>query len=322
VTPKAGDLVLAGVERIGQHTRIELHSGRRAPLFVGDEIIVAYGNRYAPDQFEGVVPDTLESCDLLAAGGIAARMSVRHGKMKRPTRIRPLGLLGDETGRVVNLADWALPPRQGTRPRRPLTIAVLGTSMNAGKTTTAAYLIRGLRNAGLRVGAAKVTGTGAGCDPWLMRDAGAVEVLDFTDAGYVSTYHVLLSELEEIFERLTQHLGHNGTDAIVIEVADGVFQEETAALIGSPVFQRGIDGVIFAAGDAMGAVAGADLLARREHLQVLAVSGALTASPLALRETAQASGLPVLDRAALESPEILGRVLSWLQPDRTTAEAL
>jgi hypothetical protein len=47
-TPQAGDLVLAKVNRIGQHQRIELVNGRRARLFVGNEIVVAYGNRYTP----------------------------------------------------------------------------------------------------------------------------------------------------------------------------------------------------------------------------------------------------------------------------------
>ena len=62
VRPRAGDLVLARVERIGQHGRIELANGRRAQMHVGDEIIVCYGARYAPDQFEAYVPDDLDTC--------------------------------------------------------------------------------------------------------------------------------------------------------------------------------------------------------------------------------------------------------------------
>ena len=74
--PEAGDLVLARVEELGQHKRLELVSSRRATLFEGDEIVVAYGNRYAPDQFEGIVPDHLGACRLVAAGGVAARLGV------------------------------------------------------------------------------------------------------------------------------------------------------------------------------------------------------------------------------------------------------
>ena len=56
MAPLAGDLVLARVDELGQHKRLELVNSRRAFLFEGDEIVVAYGNRYAPDQFEGIVP--------------------------------------------------------------------------------------------------------------------------------------------------------------------------------------------------------------------------------------------------------------------------
>src|SRR5690606_8350939 len=49
VAPKAGDLVLARVEQIGHHARSELRDGRRSALYVGDEILLAYGARYAPD---------------------------------------------------------------------------------------------------------------------------------------------------------------------------------------------------------------------------------------------------------------------------------
>src|SRR5688500_4000262 len=43
--PTAGDLVLARVDTIGHHDGLQLSNGRRKQLFVGDEIVVAYGNR-------------------------------------------------------------------------------------------------------------------------------------------------------------------------------------------------------------------------------------------------------------------------------------
>ena len=66
--PRTGDLVLATVTELGHHSRIELPSGRRAQLYVGDEIVVAYGERYAPDQFEAVVPKEFGPCHLVAGG--------------------------------------------------------------------------------------------------------------------------------------------------------------------------------------------------------------------------------------------------------------
>ena len=170
VVPAPGDLVLARIDRLGQHKRIELGNGRKAPLFPGDEVVLCYGHRYAPDQFEGEVPASLEPCHMVAGGGIAASAISKHASRRAATRITPLGLLGDASGRPVNLADYALKPVRSDFPL-PMTIAAVGTAMNAGKTTTAAYLIRGLVNAGLKVGAAKLTGTGSGGDCWLMTDA-------------------------------------------------------------------------------------------------------------------------------------------------------
>jgi len=179
--------------------------------------------------------------------------------------------------------------------------------MNAGKTTTAAGIVNGLTRAGLNVGAAKVTGTGAGKDLWLMRDAGAQTVLDFTDAGYPSTYKVPLPEVEQIVSTLTGHLAAAGAEAIILEVADGLYQYETACLLASPNFQAQIDGVIFAAGDAMGAAAGVNWL--QDHgLPVAGVGGLLTASPLAMREAVAAVDVPVLDLYALCDAGIVDRL--------------
>jgi hypothetical protein len=311
VVPAPGDLLLARVDHLGQHKRIELGNGRRAPLFPGDEIVLCYGHRYAPDQFEGEVPGSLEPCHLVAAGGIAASALSKHTSRRGATRITPQGLLGDAHGNPINLADHALEPARPDNPL-PMTIATVGTSMNAGKTTTAAYLIRGLMNAGLKVGAAKLTGTGAGGDCWLMMDAGAELVFDFTDAGYASTHRVPLRELEAILTTLTTHLQRAGADVIVVEVADGLFQQETAALLCSPVFRQAINGIIFAAGDAMGAATGVNWLYDHD-LPVVAISGKLTAAPLVVRETQGATGLPVMGIDELSDPGIADTIKQHLE---------
>jgi hypothetical protein len=275
-------------------------------LYIGDEILVAYGHRYASDQFESEIPATLDECHLVAAGGIASRYLSRHSGVKEPTRIQPLGLLAGPDGSTLNLRQWRLDSRPIPKPLPPV-IVVAGTSMNAGKTTAAACLIKGLQRAGKRVGAAKVTGTGAGCDYWQMMDAGAVEVVDFTDAGLASTYLLPPQEVEKVFLRLLSHLGSLNLDVIVVEVADGVLQPETAELLASPGFSYYCTGLVFAAGDAMGAVAGVQWL-QRKGLEVSAISGALTASPLAVRETSSALGIPVIGKRELS--------------DRASAEAL
>lgn len=300
--PTVGDLVLVRIDKLGQHKNLELACGRRARLFPGDEIVLAYGNRYAPDQFEAEVPDDLGPCHMVAGGGIAARMISRHARMGIATQIEPIGLIGDRNGRVINLADHALPSLPPPA-QRPFTVAVVGTSMNAGKTETVTHTIRGLRNAGYAVGAAKVTGTGAGCDIWSMVDAGAMQVLDFGDAGMPSTYLASLEQCEKAMTTLITHLAAGGAQAIVFEVADGLYQRETAMLLDSPLFRANVDAIIFAAGDAMGSACGAAWL-RTRRLPVVAASGLLTTSPLAMREAAVATGLPVLGIDDLAGPPL------------------
>ncbi len=293
VQPKAGDLVLARILSIGQHQRLELPSGRRAGLHVGDEVIVCYGARYAPDQFEAYVPDSLEACHLVAAGGIAAKSISRHRRVKAATAIMPVGLLADGRGKPINLKDWPVVKPVSCKPKRPFTVAVVGSSMNAGKTTTAAGVIHALKQRGLSVGATKVTGTGAGGDRWKMIDAGADQVLDFTDAGLASTFGVNKRVLASTFRCLIDNLALARSDVIVVEVADGLFQKETDALLSSGIFKASVDTLIFAARESLAAKAGVDSL-RRRGFPISAVSGAINASPLARREAETVIDLPLL----------------------------
>ncbi|WP_297325628.1 hypothetical protein [Nitrosomonas sp.] len=93
-------------------------------------------------------------------------------------------------------------------------------------------------------------------------------------------------------------------NAIVIEVADGLFEGETAALLNSNMFAKTIDSIIFAAGDVTDAAAGIECL-RHKKLPVSAISGRLTASPMAIIEAVDATGLPVLNKAILGSHNIV-----------------
>ncbi|MEZ5743184.1 MAG: DUF1611 domain-containing protein [Sphingomonadaceae bacterium] len=301
--PKAGDLVLARVVSIGHHTKLESPEGRRQAMYPGDEIIVAYGHRYAPDQFEAKVPGSLAECDLVAGGGIASAMLAKHSKTRNPTRIQPIGLLRDWMGRRVNLSAFATCRPSPVRSRiAARVIVVVGTSMNAGKTTTAAKLIHGLRLAGLRVGAAKVTGTGSGGDIWSMLDAGARTAVDFTDAGHASTAGVPLHDLAKVSLALVGHAA-KGNDVAVIEVADGLFQEETAGLLQCADFTDAVDGVILAAGDAMGAAYGHRWLSDN-GLPISLIAGCVSSSPLGLRETESATGLKVATLEELANGEL------------------
>ncbi|QBI55423.1 P-loop NTPase family protein [Streptomonospora litoralis] len=309
VRPQHGDVVVAEVTGIGRHTRLESAAGRRAHLFPGDEVLVAYGARYAPDQFEAEPPADLGPCDLVAAGGIAAEVISAHADLAEPTTLKPVGLAADAAGEPVNMTRLAAPRAAvlaGSRDGVP-TVAVVGTSMNAGKTTTGAALVRGLTAAGYRVGAAKVTGTGAGGDRWMLQDSGAFAAADFTDAGLATTYRVPIERILAAARDLHDGLVGAGADAVVLEVADGLLQPETAELLKPGRLPALVQGWVFAAGDAAGALYGTERL-RAAGLPVLAVSGRMTASPLAVRECARHLDLPVHGLDDLADPAIAAQL--------------
>ncbi|MFI2489694.1 DUF1611 domain-containing protein [Promicromonospora kroppenstedtii] len=311
--PRPGDVVLARVVTIGQHRRLESPDSRRQILFEGDEIVVAYGSRYAADQFLAVLPEDLGPCHLAAAGGLASRVVDRHAAIKDATVIEPVGLL-TAGGAVVNLATHA--PHQvraagsaAGNATRVRVVAVIGTSMNSGKSTTLACLAHGLAAAGLTVHAGKATGTGAGNDAHHFVDAGADHVVDFTDFGFPSTFGLPFEDVRDVFATMADVLaaparpGAPAPDVVLIEIADGVYQGETGRLLVDDAFRSVVDRVVFAAGDALGASGGVAAL-RALGCEPSVVSGVLTASPIATAEARRALDVSVVPTYDLCLPAV------------------
>jgi len=296
---KAGDLILAQVAKIGQHQRVQLSSGRPSDIYPGDRVVLACGARYAPDQFEGVAEIDPEGADLLAGGGCIGRMTARNARVQRATELIPIGRLLNASGAPVNLADHAITPRATGR-QIPV-IAVFGTAMNSGKTLATAQLALGLRRAGWRVAALKGTGTGAFGDYNEYRDTGAHVVADFTDAGMVTTYREPLERVKAGIDCLLAHAEDEGCDVAVIEIADGLFQRETALLLADPDFQARISGLVFACGDAVAAAGGVAELTRL-GLKADALTGMLSCSPMASAEAQELTGISVLTKEHLSDP--------------------
>lgn len=316
VRPRAGDLVLARIVSIGQHKRLESFNSRRRNLFVGDEIVVAYGDRYAPDQFLAHVPGDLDFTNLVAAGGIAGEVVQKHAAISPATVIEPIGLIADGEG-VLNLRrsapaaiqPWAL-ARDAFRAaaKRPKAIVVFGSSMNSGKSTSLGCLVNGLDRSGLEVAAGKATGTGAGNDAGLFRDAGAETVLDFTDFGLATTFKLSFDELKDLVFSVFAALADAGADVVVVEIADGIYQAETAQLIADADFGELVDSVLFACGEALSAAAGSVSLLQA-GLPLAAVTGLLTSSPLIAAEAAEAIAAPIVSTYELCEPTVARRVI-------------
>jgi hypothetical protein len=320
--PRIGDLVLAEVQDLGRHNRMEISTGVTMYLFPGDYIVGAFGNRYATDQYEGYLPTRpVEACDLLSVGGVCGEVASQHVSMVDPTRLRIVGLVSDKYGRPINQRTFGLPSHAvGERLESSAeVILVVGSSMNSGKTTTAGTLARALSRANFSVAAGKITGTAAGKDGRFYEACGAKPVLDFTSAGYPSTYMLALEELLGVYDSILSNLRGSNPDYIIIEIADGIFQRETRMLLESAEFRRSADHVFFAAGDSLSAESGVRSI-REYGLPLRATAGSVTQSPLASREAEVALGMPCMsiDRimdGTLKEVLGTGRALEWSARD-------
>jgi hypothetical protein len=269
-----------------------------ATLHERDLLLAVFGNRYATGQFEGYARVDGDRCDLLSMGGLCGVVVSRHASVPEPTRLRLLGTITDPAGSPLRLSDFALP--RLPRTTRPRVTAVCGSTMDAGKTYTAMSLITGLVRRQRRVAGIKLTGTATGRDTWSFFDAGARPALDFVDGGVPSTYMSEPDTLVDLWHLLLGHAAASGAEEAVLEIADGLYQRETAALLRTEAFTGTIDRVVFAAGDPLAAAAGVGLL-REWGIEPAAVSGLVSMSPLAMEEAAIATGVCCLTAADLQN---------------------
>lgn len=295
---KSGDLVLARVQQIGSHERVQLRNGRSANIFIDDLIVAACGARYASDQFEGIAQIDPVVTDLLA-GGCMGKMRHSHEKMKRPTQVVPVGLLADAAHKVLNLERYAMLPAISLHAIHA--IGVVGAAMNSGKTTSVASLVQGFKRAGFRVAALKVTGTGSFGNFNAYVDAGADFVADFTDTGMVSTYMQPIRRIVQAIDTLMNAAAHAGCEVAVVEFADGLLQAETAALLRNPDVRALFKGFLYASPDSLAALGGYRALAAVD-ITPMALTGLISRSPLNVQEAEAVTGLPVLSREDLRDP--------------------
>ena len=304
--PKAGDVMLARLDKIGKNATLELANGRRCNLHEGDLLAVVFGNRYATLQFEGYARSNGPYCDLLSMGGLCGLVESKHAKAAEPSKLSLLGAIGDANGRPLNLREFALTHVDSVV--QPQVVVVCGTSMDAGKTHAVMSIIMGLRKQGIPVAGIKLTGTATGKDTWNMLDAGACVALDFVDGGFPSTYLSTVDELLSLYDLLILRAGAAGASWVVVEIADGLLQCETAALLQHPGFTASVDAWVFAAGDPLAAAGGVSVL-RSWGIEPLAISGVVSMSPLGMRETQAATQLMCLSASELQSGALNARLL-------------
>jgi hypothetical protein len=303
--PEIGDVALCRVVRLGQHHSIEHGSGRIHMSFDGTQFIGAFGNRYAPDYFEALVPTAgVTKCDLIARSGLLGKVKGKNSAIIDPTRVEVVGYVTDRDGRIVNTRRFPSIAQEPTETElgRVKLVLVVGASMNAGKSTAAKACVYTLAARGEKVAAGKATGTASLKDILLMEDAGAETVADFTALGYPSTYLLDRETTETVFRRLFGHLARVAKGGyVVMEIADGVLQRETRMLLESDFVRRHIHRLILCCGDPLAVAGGIQILDRDFGLKVHALSGRVASSELGRREVATFTKLPCFDSMEVDT---------------------
>lgn len=213
---EAGDYVVGVVDEAPTGFRnIELTSGRIVELVQGDSAVGAFGIRHATleatGSFEAIGSDGRMAA--LTSAGLFGAVTSRSIQLPA---LLPVTYGGHVTSGKTKLRMQDFVPTVDEVEYRCPTILIVGTSMSAGKTTVAKAIIRCLKERGLKVVGAKLTGAGRYRDVLGMSDAGADAIFDFVDAGLPSS----IGPPDEFRPRLRQllsRIAHTEPDVVVAE---------------------------------------------------------------------------------------------------------
>jgi hypothetical protein len=277
--PRAGDVVaVRAVTDSATYNMLELPTGRLAKINPGDVLLGVLGRRRALKGFVGDVPEQVSTGDylhLLNMGGVIGCCTGHHSSLGDAIKVQVLGLVCDQNGRVMNIADAAIPSRTTLGETAPI-VMIAGTSMNSGKTYAATEIIKQATRTGLKVAAAKLSGVACLRDTLNMADHGAVATASFLDCGLAST--VAAGDLAPIAKAIISNLNQNNPDLIVIEMGDGIlggYSVET--VFADRELREATAALVFCASDYVGAWGGIELL-RRRGIVVDVISGSVTDS--------------------------------------------
>jgi hypothetical protein len=263
--------------------------GRMVQLHPGDLIAGALGHRDALYGYSGKVPESVrpgDTLDLLNIGGVIGTGATASPGIGEPFHVEVLGAVldfphvGKRVGVPANVAQAAL-PAAALPSKLPPIIVLIGTCMDAGKTTAASVIIGELARSGRRIAAGKLTGVSLRRDVLAMADCGADPVAVFTDFGVVTTSEV--SALPAARSMLA-HLSESEPDLIVLEMGDGLLGTYGVhGLLADQALRRGLTAVVMCAQDPVGAWGARALLRERYGLEVDVYCGRVTDTAVGVR---------------------------------------
>lgn len=209
-----GDYVVGELtDASGYHT-IELPNGRMMEVAEGDLIVGAFGARAA----------TIEACgdwraidgedfEALTPAGLFGKTTSKSPFLGKLLALRYVGHV-QRGGEKITMKNVLAPV--APKPLDAPMVLITGTSMSSGKTMSGRLIVRLLSRLGLRVVGAKLTGAARYRDVLSYKDAGAIEVFDFVDAGLPSTV-TDVDDFSQCLKRLLSLIAAEAPDVVVAE---------------------------------------------------------------------------------------------------------
>ncbi|MGH8160683.1 MAG: hypothetical protein ACRESR_00750 [Gammaproteobacteria bacterium] len=300
-----------------RYNRIEDVMGRMNAVVAGDIVVGALGWRNALRGYEGVVPESVVpggTLNLLNLGGVMGACRSHSPEVGPPFELEILGqvlnypVFGSRSARPARVAP-AASPVPAKLPACPV-VYVTGSCMNCGKTAAASALVRHFRRSGLRVAGAKLTGVSLMRDILSMRDQGAEWVMDFTDAGAVSTD---ADNAGSVAHRIFSTLAVHRPDVIVAETGDGIMGEYgVQAILGDPALRALAGAFLYCANDPVGVAGGIRVFRERYGISVDMVAGPVTDNRVGTRFVEESLGIAACN-ALRQTDEFAARVAACMQ---------
>jgi hypothetical protein len=290
-----GDYVVGEVNHPRGLSAIELANGRMIEVAEGDLVVGALGQRCATLEAVGdwrAIGDDLQM-EALTSAGLFGKVTSKSAFLPALLSLTYRGHV-TENGTKVAMRDFVKP-----RPRVPFilpVVLIVGTSMSAGKTMTARLAIRLLKEFGLKVIGAKLTGAGRYRDILSMKDAGADLIFDFVDVGLPSTVGAA-EEYREALDRLLTMIAEAGADVVVAEAGASPLEPYNGATAIS-VIEPNVRCMVLCASDPY-AVAGV-ISAFSKRPDIVAGAAANTEAGIALVEKlCDLKALDLLDKRSI-----------------------
>lgn len=184
---KTGDYVISKILDPGSNRLlIELPNGRMRGV-IGEEYLVgALGERFATLEATGTWKEVGVDMKMhvLTAAGLMGKLTSKSVFIPQMMEVIYLGHAFRNGAKVT--MDSFVKPLEEVPLETPI-VLFIGTSMSAGKTTSARIVTNLFKSAGHKVVGAKLTGAGRYKDVLAVKDVGADAIYDFVDVGLPSS---------------------------------------------------------------------------------------------------------------------------------------